>query len=273
MRRGNAPALFFAVYGYEMVKTFVNLQQKIFKPEKLCYNAIYQYPAAGKEGSGVPAFDAVLFDVDGTLLHSRPGILHTFAYAFRRMGLDPAGIDCTRYLGPPLRWSFAQHFSGEAEIERAVELYRTRYAAVGMHECAPFPGVVPMLEQLRAAGVFLATATCKPVDVLRPILAEQGLAGYFDLIGGASLDKSVDTKADVIRRDLADARLGGKRILMVGDRQDDLLGAAACGLPAAGVLYGYGPRAELEACGPQFLAADCAELTRFILGGGQNAIS
>ena len=62
------------------------------------------------------AFDAVLFDVDGTLLHSRPGILNTFAYAFRQMGLDPAQIDCTRYLGPPLRWSFAQHFSTEAEV-------------------------------------------------------------------------------------------------------------------------------------------------------------
>lgn len=214
----------------------------------------------------MPAFDAVLFDVDGTLLHSRPGILHTFAYAFRQMGLDPANIDCSRYLGPPLRWSFAQHFATEAEVERAVNLYRTRYAETGMHECAPYPGVAGMLAALKDAGLFLATATCKPVEVVRPILAEQGLAPYFDLIGGASMDASVDTKTAVIRRDLADGRLRGARVLMVGDRQDDLQGAAACGLPAAGVLYGYGTRAELEACGPRFLAGDCAALTRWILG-------
>lgn len=214
----------------------------------------------------MPAFDAVLFDVDGTLLHSRPGILHTFAYAFRQMGLDPANIDCSRYLGPPLRWSFAQHFATEAEVERAVNLYRTRYAETGMHECAPYPGVAGMLAALKDAGLFLATATCKPVEVVRPILAEQGLAPYFDLIGGASMDASVDTKTAVIRRDLADGRLRGARVLMVGDRQDDLQGAAACSLPAAGVLYGYGTRAELEACGPRFLAGDCAALTRWILG-------
>ena len=214
----------------------------------------------------MPAFDAVLFDVDGTLLHSRPGILHTFAYAFRQMGLDPANIDCSRYLGPPLRWSFAQHFATEAEVERAVNLYRTRYAETGMHECAPYPGVAGMLAALKDAGLFLATATCKPVEVVRPILAEQGLTPYFDLIGGASMDASVDTKTAVIRRDLADGRLRGARVLMVGDRQDDLQGAAACGLPAAGVLYGYGTRAELEACGPRFLAGDCAALTRWILG-------
>ncbi len=48
-------------------------------------------------------YDAVLFDVDGTLIHSRPGIFNCFAYAFRKMGLDPDAIDCSRYLGPPLR--------------------------------------------------------------------------------------------------------------------------------------------------------------------------
>ena len=59
-------------------------------------------------------YDAVLFDVDGTLIHSRPGIFNCFAYAFRKMGLDPDAIDCSRYLGPPLRWSFAQHFATDA---------------------------------------------------------------------------------------------------------------------------------------------------------------
>lgn len=210
-------------------------------------------------------YDAVLFDVDGTLLHSRPGILDTFAYAFRMMGLDPSSMDLGRYLGPPLRQSFAEHFSDDADVERAVQFYRSRYAQHGMHMCAPFPGVVDMLRTLREAGLFLATATSKPTAVVTPILEEQGLAGYFDRIGGASLDKSVDTKTAVIRTVLADPRLTGKRILMVGDRQDDMQGAADCGIPAAGVLYGYGSREELTAWEPVFLATDSEQLTQYIL--------
>ena len=142
----------------------------------------------------MPRYDAVLFDVDGTLIHSRPGIENTFAYAFRQMGVDPEGIDLSRYLGPPLRWSFAQHFPKEADVERAVEFYRERYARLGMHECSLFPGVKELLAGLKAAGLFLATATSKPRDVVLPILEEQGILPYFDLVGGASMDKSVDTK-------------------------------------------------------------------------------
>lgn len=213
----------------------------------------------------MPRYDAVLFDVDGTLIHSRPGIEHTFAYTFRQMGLDPSSIDLSRYLGPPLRWSFAQHFAAEADVERAVDIYRGRYAQTGMHECSLFPGVKQMLSRLKSAGLLLATATSKPQAVVGPILEEQGIRQYFDLVGGASMDKSVDTKAAVIRQDLTDPRLAGKRILMVGDRRDDLQGAAECGLPAAAVLYGYGTRGELEPWRPVFLAPDTAALADYIL--------
>lgn len=213
----------------------------------------------------MPRYDAVLFDVDGTLIHSRPGIENSFAYAFAEMGLDPAQIDLSRYLGPPLRWSFGQHFSDEADVECAVEIYRDRYARLGMHECSLFPGVRQLLERLRAAGVRLATATSKPREVVLPILEEQGILRYFDLVGGASMDKSVDTKTAVIRQDLTDPNFSTGRVLMVGDRRDDMQGAADCGLPAAAVLYGYGSREELEAWNPVYLAPDCAALADFIL--------
>ena len=159
-------------------------------------------------------YDAVLFDVDGTLIHSRPGIFNCFAYAFRKMGLDPDAIDCSSYLGPPLRWSFAQHFATDAEVEQAVEYYRVHYEEVGSHQCSLFPGVRQMMDTLKDAGLYMATATCKPVEVVTPILKEQGLFDYFDRIGGASMDESVDNKTDVIRLVLQDPRLAGKRILM-----------------------------------------------------------
>ena len=213
----------------------------------------------------MPRYDAVLFDVDGTLLHSRPGILDTFSYAFRTMGRDPDTIDLNRYLGPPLRQSFAEHFHSEQEVEQAVQAYRDRYAQRGMHLCTPFPGVMEMLRTLRSAGILLATATSKPTAVVTPILQEQGMDGFFDYIGGASMDSSIDTKTAVIRSVLDNPAFQGRKILMVGDRKDDMLGASECGLPAAGVLYGYGSKEELAEWSPVFLAADCPELTRFIL--------
>ena len=201
-------------------------------------------------------YDAILFDVDGTLIDSAPGIIHTLQEVFCTMGVDVSGINLRRYLGPPLRKSFG---------EKATELYRTSYAVKGSHECAVFPGVLQMLQTLKDAGFLLCTATSKPTKVVTPILEEQGLAQYFDFIGGASMDESRDTKTEVVRYVLSQPALQGKRVLMVGDRNDDMRGAADCGLDAAGVLYGYGSREELEPFHPVLLAESCTDLTDRLL--------
>lgn len=124
-----------------------------------------------------------------------------------------------------------------------------------------------MLQRLKAAGLILCTATSKPTQVVTPILKEKDLADYFDFIGGASMDESRDTKTDVVRYVLAQPMLQGKRVLMVGDRGDDMRGAADCGLDAAGALYGYGSREELEPFHPVLLAESCADLAAQLLDG------
>jgi len=190
-------------------------------------------------------YDAILFDVDGTLIDSAPGIIHTLQEVFCTMGVDVSGINLRRYLGPPLRKSFGEHFTDPALIEKATDLYRTSYAVKGSHECAVFPGVPQMLQTLKDAGFLLCTATPSH-QVVSPFWKSRGLAPYFDFIGGASMDESRDTKTEVVRYVLSQPALQGKRVLMVGDRNDDMRGAADCGLDAAGVLYGYGSREELE---------------------------
>ena len=144
-------------------------------------------------------YDAILFDVDGTLIDSAPGILNTLEEVFKAMGVDVARSDLNRYIGPPLRKSFGEHFSDPAKIEEATERYRTSYAVKGSHEGDAYPGVVEMLGRLKAAGLTLCTATCKPTHVVTPILEEQGLSSYFSFVGGASMDESRDNKTDVIR--------------------------------------------------------------------------
>ena len=100
---------------------------------------------------------------------------------------------------------------------------------------------------------------------MTPILEEQGLSSYFSFVGGASMDESRDNKTDVIRHVLDQQVMQGKRVLMVGDRRDDMQGARNCELDAAAVLYGYGSREEVAPFAPVFMAADCKELTEWIL--------
>lgn len=214
----------------------------------------------------MPHYDAILFDVDGTLIDSAPGILNTLEMVFRDMGVDLTNVNLRRYIGPPLRKSFAEHFSDPAKIEEATERYRMIYHEKGSHEGGVYSGVPEMLRRLKDAGFTLCTATCKPTEVVTPILEEQGIAGYFAFVGGASMDESRDTKTDVIRHVLSQPTLQGKRVLMVGDRSDDLQGAANCGLDAVGVLYGYGSREELEPFHPKLLVESCKELTDQLLG-------
>lgn len=209
-------------------------------------------------------YDAILFDVDGTLIDSAPGILNTLQEVFDKMGVDTSSINLRRYIGPPLRKTFGEHFTGE-DVERATELYRKSYAVKGSHECALYNGVPEMLRRLRAAGLVVCTATSKPTQVVEPILQEQGIAQLIDFIGGASMDESRDTKTDVVRYVLAQPLLKGKRVLMVGDRDDDMRGAAECGIDAAAVLYGYGSRAELAPFEPVLYAQSCAQLADAIL--------
>ena len=144
-------------------------------------------------------YDAVLFDVDGTLVHSSPGILETMRHTFRQMGVDPETLDLNRFLGPPLRKTFLETLGSEEKCEQAVQVYREYYDRIGQHKCSVYPGVVEMLEMLKRSGVILGTATCKALPVALPILKEQGLYRYFDVLGGATLDASIDDKPSVIR--------------------------------------------------------------------------
>ena len=224
------------------------------------------YHHESEESCKLLNYDAILFDVDGTLIDSAPGIINTLEEVFSQMGVDTTNVDLRRYLGPPLRKSFGEHFADPALIEKATGLYRDSYAVKGSHECTPYSGAAGMLRRLKDAGLLLCTATSKPTAVVTPILEEKGLAPFFDFIGGASMDESRDTKTEVVRYVLAQPMMQGKRVLMVGDRNDDMRGAADCGLDAAGALYGYGSREELEPFHPKLLVESCKELTDELLG-------
>lgn len=217
--------------------------------------------------------DYILFDLDGTLTDSRPGIFHSIRYALEQYGIKASDEQLQPFLGPPLVDSFMEHFGfSKKQAEEAVAQYRVYFNPRGMMENAVYEGVPQMLGRLRDAGKHLMVATSKPEEYARRILEHFDLAPYFEIIAGASMDESRSSKAAVLRYLLAqipDASEAAKRggIRMVGDRKYDVLGAKELGLPCVGVSYGYAAPGELAAAGAAAIAGTPEELCELLLDG------
>ncbi len=136
-----------------------------------------------------------LFDLDGTLVDSAPGIHASIRVAAAELGLpEPTAEQLTAMVGPPLQDGFADVL-GVEDVDRAVAAYRAHYAAGAMFEATVYPGVAELLADLRAEGQLLAVATSKPVEFARRILDHVGLADAFDSVHGASMDAACGTSS------------------------------------------------------------------------------
>lgn len=212
--------------------------------------------------------DIILFDLDGTLTDPAEGITGSILYALEKMGRDlPERSSLLRFIGPPLVPAF-QEFLGmtEAEASRALILYREYFSVHGLFENTPYDGIGDALARLKDSGRTLVLATSKPETFAVRILEHFGLAQYFTLMCGASMDEKRNTKDAVIGYALE--KLGNpdpSRMVMVGDRHHDVQGAAVFGIPAVGVLWGYGSREELEKAGARWIVPDIAAMTELLL--------
>ena len=219
---------------------------------------------ARKGKFALQGFDAVLFDLDGTLFDSAPGIFDSFRHTLAQFGVTATLQQLQRFLGPPLWESFAQLLPPD-EVERAIGIYRQRYAEMSGPLTGIYPGVPQMLDALRTAGYTVCLATSKLQPVALRLLCEKGLEDKFDFIGGSSGDTALDTKTAVMRHVLSQPALQGKRAVMVGDRDNDMQGAADCGLPALGALYGYGSAEELAPYAPLAMLPSVEALRDWLL--------
>jgi phosphoglycolate phosphatase len=206
---------------------------------------------------------SVIFDLDGTLTDSRPGILRSTRYALQRLNEEkgeahpiPEESALDFMIGPPLRDTFAS-FVGPDRVETLLAHYRERYATIGLFENAVFEGVPEALETLRASGCRLFVATSKNEADGRRILEHFGLAKLFAEIYGAQNDGGRAIKSDLLNYLFAREQIkaSAANVAMIGDRKFDILGAKAAGISAIGVLWGYGAGEELSEAGADRLIA------------------
>ena len=210
--------------------------------------------------------DIVLFDLDGTLTESGPGIMKAAQYALRAYGIEKPWQELSYFVGPPLSETFAA-FVPEPEIPGIIARFREYYQKDGWLDNAPYPGVREMLDTLRAGGKRLMVATSKLDRLAVQVLAHFDLLSYFEAVCGAPEgDPAAAQKAHIVRATLAKADCTDPgRAVMVGDRKYDITGGHQAGLTAIGVLYGYGSREELTQAGADALAETPEALTKLIL--------
>ena len=210
------------------------------------------------ESSEVKMYQTILFDLDGTITDSGSGIMRSILYATEQLGWPAPSEETLRsFIGPP---------SAEA-AQQAVGHYRAYYQRKGMFENHVYPGIPEVLTRLKEAGAKLYIATSKPEEFAKKIITHFDLDRYFTGIYGASMDGHRSKKADVIQYALTEAQLAPTKeaIIMVGDRNHDILGAQQNGLDSIGVLYGFGEETELQEAGATFLVQSPKDLGAILL--------
>ena len=202
-------------------------------------------------------YDIILFDLDGTLTDPGIGITNSVAHALAHWNIEVADrAELYKFIGPPLSDSFMRYYGfTEEDAIHAIAVYREYFSVKGLYENEVYPGIPELLQSLKNTGKTVVLATSKPEKFAVEILRHFGLYDYFDIIAGASMDESRNKKADVIAYAISQMKNPDlSRMIMIGDREHDILGAKQIGIDSIGVLYGYGDRAEHEKAGATYIA-------------------
>lgn len=213
-------------------------------------------------------YDVILFDLDGTLTDSSPGIMNSIVYALKKYNISVENTDDLRkFLGPPLHESFRDFygFDDEKSME-AVGFYREYFSTKGLLENEVYSGIREMLEDLKENGKRLILATSKPQPFTDRIMEHFDLAKYFEFIAGSNMDGTRSKKAEVIAYALESCGIMGKsNVVMVGDREHDIIGAKTVGIDSIGVEYGYGDYDELSDASATYIVKTVEELKELLI--------
>lgn len=199
----------------------------------------------------------LLFDLDGTLTDSKPGILNCIQHALSAHGRPvPPPDDLGWCIGPPLRETLARLLGDDSSdlLDPVIETYRGRYGSIGLFENELYPEIVETLSTLREQGHTMHVATSKVEVYAKRIIDHFGLAEFFVSVNGSGMDGSRANKAILIAHVLQAQGIDPAECVMIGDREHDMIGATANRIPAIGALWGYGSGRELMESGATLCA-------------------
>lgn len=214
-------------------------------------------------------YSIAIFDLDGTIIDSSPGITTSVEYALDKKGYSHGDKESLKvFIGPPLREQFMK-YCGIDDVEEGgalVTAYREYYAVKGLYECYVYNGIEKLLASLKEKGYKVVVATSKPEKFAKVILDHFDLTRYFDYIGGANYDNTRTDKAEVIEYSLKSLGLHDLRnqAVMIGDHIHDVNGAAKLGIDAIAVRYGFGDNEALDKSSAVLVCDSADEVREFL---------
>ena len=214
-------------------------------------------------------FDAVLFDFDGTVADTGEGVFLCVRYAIDAHGLEqPSDEEIRKFIGPPMIVSYHTlypHLSDD-EVQSLMQSYREKYAEVGLYKYKLYDGITELLKKLNENGIKTAVASSKPQEALENIIKVSGIDKYFDCIVGADRTYTDSDKATIVEEAIKRTGVTDKsRVLMVGDRKYDIVGAHKAGIACAAVLFGYGSQEEFDEYRVDYVVNSFKEVEKIVL--------
>ena len=206
----------------------------------------------------------IIFDFDGTINNTSPGIYSTFTKVLTHFGVDATAVDLSRHIGPPLIDSYT-HLVGAERCDEAIELHKKVYDETNAIENSfLYDGIVEVLSKLYQSGRFeLAIASSKYEPHAIESLKYHKIGSFFHYVYGQTERRGF--KAEVIRQLIDDNGLDRSVCLMIGDTLHDVLGAQQNGIDVVAVTYGFGKRDELFASNPIAICESPSEILEILL--------
>jgi len=213
-------------------------------------------------------FEYILFDLDGTITDSGEGITKSVQYALKSFDILVDNLeDLNKFIGPPLKDSFKKYYNfDDKKAELGLKKYREYYAEKGIFENNLYDGIVELLDTLAKNNKKIILATSKPEVYAKQILKYFKIDKYFNFVAGSDFEETRVKKGDVIKYALEGAKISElSKVIMVGDREYDIIGAKENNIKSIGVLYGYGDVVELTQARAEYIVKTPNELLNNLL--------
>lgn len=209
----------------------------------------------------------VLFDLDGTIIDPKEGIINSIIFALDKMGIQETNhSELISFIGPPLIHSFSNRYQlSDKDAKKIVDFYREYYSTKGIYQNTLYPDALKSIASLNKERYRLFIATSKPTIFAEKIISYLNLTNFFEGIIGSNLNNTRTDKTELISFALDKYILKKEHTVMVGDRMFDITGAKNNSIISIGVTFGYGSFYELQHAKPEFLVNNYPELLSLLI--------
>ncbi len=214
-------------------------------------------------------YKLVIFDVDGTLLDTTEGLLESVNFIIEKFSLKTLTHEqLLTFIGPPIHNSLKRYYDNltSEEIQNMADEFRAYYKERALYKAAPYPYIYELLDAIKNNGIEIAVATYKRQDYAVDILKHFGFDQYTDILYGSDSNNKM-TKRDIMLKCVETAGIHSmNEVVMVGDSDNDAIGAQNLGMDFIGVTYGFGFKTVEDIQKFQWvgIAKDAMEILKYI---------